>query len=79
MLGLLASPAAMAQEPNAGNPNIVVNAPEYQAGPELKGVITARSEDRLRITASDGTSTVVTVNDSTRIKGGGGLLGGKRD
>lgn len=79
LFALLASPAAIAQEPTAGDTNIVVNAPQYLAGPEVKGVITARNEDRIRITAADGTSTVVTVNDSTRIRSGGGLFGGNRN
>lgn len=79
LIGLLASPVAVAQDNNAGDPNIVVNAPEYAAGPEIKGVITARAEDRIRVTAPDGTSTVIMVNDSTRIRSGGGLFGSSRN
>ncbi|MBN8502361.1 MAG: OmpA family protein [Sphingomonadales bacterium] len=46
-------------------------------GPELKGVITARSGDKIKVTTADGTSTVVHVNETTKIKGGGGLFGSK--
>jgi OmpA-OmpF porin, OOP family len=76
-----------AQEQNAPDPNIVVNgalptppAPAAPAamtpGPEIKGTITARNDDKLKVTAADGTSTVIAVNDSTRVKAGGGLFSG---
>ena len=48
------------------------------AGPEVKGVITARSGDRMRVTAADGSNSVIYINDTTRIKAGGGLFGGGR-
>ena len=46
------------------------------AGPELKGVITARNADKIKVTAPDGTSTVVDVSPATKIKASGGLFGG---
>ena len=46
-------------------------------GPEIKGVITARSNDRLQITTADGQSTVVTFDANTRIRTSGGLFGGR--
>ena len=64
--------------------NIVVNAErppavsEMAAGPEIKGVITARSGNRMKVTAADGTSTVITLIDATRIRSGSGLFSGKR-
>ena len=44
-------------------------------GPVIEGIISARSTDRIQITAADGTSTLVAVNDETRIKSRGGFLG----
>lgn len=40
-------------------------------GADIKGVITARQGDRLRIAANDGTIPTVTITPSTQIKGGG--------
>lgn len=70
------SASVSAQEQAAPDPNIIVNAPMMTAGPELKGVITARSGDRMQVTADDGTNTVVAVNEATQVKTGGGLFGG---
>lgn len=72
------NPAANPSPNPSPNPSIVVNAPDLAAGPEVKGVISARNGDRMKITAPDGTSTIVAVNDATRIKAGGGLFGGNR-
>lgn len=44
-------------------------------GPEVKGFISARSGDKMQVTAPDGSKTVIAINDSTRIRGGGGFLG----
>jgi outer membrane protein OmpA-like peptidoglycan-associated protein len=44
-------------------------------GPEIEGIISARKGNQIQVTAADGTNTVVTVNDSTRIKASGGFLG----
>lgn len=81
LLGALAMPlpAALAaqQQPEAPNPNIVVTGdalPDTSAmtpGPEIKGTITERKGDKLQVTAPDGTSTVVFVNETTRIRTGG--------
>jgi len=76
MLAVPMSAGASAQQAGSYDPNIVVNAPTM-AGPEIKGVITARNDEKIRVTAADGTSTVVMVTDSTRIKGGSSLFGGK--
>jgi len=46
------------------------------AGPDLKGVITARNADKLKVTAPDGTATVVAVSNETKVKASGGLFGG---
>lgn len=50
-------------------------AAEMTKGPEVTGIISARSGDRMQVTAADGTSTVITITDATRIKASGGFLG----
>lgn len=76
LLATLALPVAgslPAQEPNP-DPSILVDAPVMIAGPEIKGVIAARNDDRIKVMSADGTSTIIAVNDDTRIKAGGGLF-----
>ncbi len=82
---VVAIPAAgslSAQQQGTADPNIVVNGaalPEAAVmtkGPEIKGIISARNADRIRVTADDGTSTMIAVTDATRIKSGGGIFGG---
>ena len=46
------------------------------AGPEFKGVITARNADKVKVTAPDGTATVIAVSKETQVKASGGLFGG---
>jgi OmpA-OmpF porin, OOP family len=84
--GLLAMPLTAQTPPpqsEAPNPNIVVTGeamPDTSAmtpGPELKGTITARKGDRVQVTAADGTSTVVFVNETTSIRKSGLFGGGK--
>ena len=75
-LTLAASGSVSAQQDNAPDPTIVVNAPVLTKGPEIKGVITARNDNKIKVTAADGTSSVIMVTDETKIKGGGGLFGG---
>jgi len=47
-------------------------------GPEIRGVISARHGDLMKVTAADGTVTTIAVNDATRIKAAGGLFGGNQ-
>jgi len=56
------------------DPSIVVNGVRT-AGPEIKGVISARNGDKMKVTSTDGTNTIVAFNDATQIKAAGGLLG----
>jgi outer membrane protein OmpA-like peptidoglycan-associated protein len=74
------------QQADARDPNIVVNgerpaeAPVTTGpGPEIKGVISARSGNRIKVTGADGNPVVITVTDATKVKSGGGLFssGGK--
>lgn len=81
---LLAAPASgslSAQPQDAVAAGITVNgsrlpeAPALAAGPEIKGIISARNGDRMKITDANGTSTVVAITDDTRIRASRGLLG----
>lgn len=49
------------------------------AGPEIKGIIAARNDEKIKVAAADGSSTIVTISDATQIKAGGGLFGGGRN
>lgn len=50
-------------------------AAEMTKGPEVEGIISARSGDKMQVTTADGTKTVVAINDATQIKASGGFLG----
>ena len=52
---------------------------EMAEGPEIEGLITARSGDRMQVASADGTSTVIAINDATKIKSSGGFLGLSRN
>ncbi len=81
LIAALGSAGAHAQQAPA-DPNIVVNgerAADTAAlvpGPEIKGVIAARSGNRIKVITADGNGTVIAISDTTRIKAGGGLFGG---
>jgi OmpA-OmpF porin, OOP family len=83
MLIMPTSGSLYAQEQNFPDPNITVNGepiPDTTAmteGPEIKGVITARSGDKMKVTTADGANTIIFINDTTKIKAGGGLFGGR--
>ena len=82
MLAVSASGSLPAQQQTPPDPNIVVTgtpapeapeAPVMTAGPEIKGVISARNGDKMKVTTADGSSTIIAINDATRIKAGGTL------
>lgn len=88
MLAMLAGPAsgslaAQQQDPmEAGVTGSVTDTSPPVAmtkGPEIEGIISARSGDRMQVTAADGTKSVITINDATRVKASGGFLGLNRD
>ena len=65
------------QQQSPTGSNIVVygeSAPAMTEGPEVKGVIIARNDDKMKVKTADGNSVVIAVNDSTKIKAGGGLF-----
>ena len=83
MLAAIALPAAtLSAQPQ--EPNIVVTGepiPDLStmtAGPEIKGVITGRNGEKMKVTAPDGTQTLIYLNEATRVRAGGGLFGGNR-
>lgn len=82
-IALSAAGSALAQQPYSTDQSIIVNGepvPDTSAmteGPELKGVITARSGDKMKVTAPDGTSTLVFINETTKVKAAAGLFGSR--
>ena len=83
-LTLPVSVSLSAQEQDSPDPDILVtgealpDTSAMTAGPEVKGIISARSGDKMKVTAADGTSTVIFINDATRIKASSGLFGGSK-
>ncbi|MCB2047303.1 MAG: OmpA family protein [Novosphingobium sp.] len=47
-------------------------------GPEVDGIISARNADKMKVTAEDGTGTVIFISDATEIKGSKGLFGSSK-
>lgn len=84
LLSALAMPASGSLSAQPQDPNIVVTGeqvPDMSAmtpGPEFKGVITNRRDNRIKVTMPNGTSQIIHVNETTRIRAGGGLFGGNR-
>lgn len=82
-LAASSSTSLLAQEA-ARDPNIIVEGevlPDMASlvkGPEIKGVITARKGDKMKVTAEDGTSSVIFINDATTVKASTGLFGSKK-
>lgn len=57
-----------------------VSAPaDAPRGPEVRGIISARSGNKMQVTAADGARTIIAIDDSTRIKSSGGFLGLNRN
>jgi OOP family OmpA-OmpF porin len=79
------SVAAQAQDTSEGDVMTTVYGtapPEAVAmtkGPEIEGIISARSGDRMQVTTADGTNMIIAINDTTRIKASGGFLGLSRN
>lgn len=47
-------------------------------GPEIEGIISARSGNRMQVTSADGTSTEIAFGEATEVKSSGGFLGLER-
>lgn len=84
MAAMPVSVSVLAQQQGPSDPNIIVNgapAPDpatMVAGPEVKGVIAARTGDKIKVREADGNSIIIAINDATKIKAGGGLFGSNR-
>lgn len=81
-LAMAGSSAALAQQPPVDPPGrIIVNGvrlpdpAQRVAGPELHGVISARSADRIQITGADGAATVVYLTGDTQVRASKGPFG----
>lgn len=83
MLALLAAPATAvsaaqpqsSQEVGLSGGSVTDTTPEATTkGPQIEGIISSRSGDRVQVTTADGSKSVVTVNSATRIKSSGGFL-----
>lgn len=56
------------------DPGAQSSAADGTKGPQIKGIISARSGDKVQITTDDGAKTVIAVNNATRIKNSKGLF-----
>jgi OOP family OmpA-OmpF porin len=52
---------------------------EMSKGPDIEGIISARSGDKVQVTAAGGAKSIVAINDSTRITASKGLFGLNND
>lgn len=68
--------SAQSQQPD---PSIIVNGRRAPAGPEIKGVISARNGDRIKVVAADGTSTIIGIDGATRVSSASGLFNANRN
>lgn len=58
---------------------VIPPASEMTKGPEVEGIISARSDGRMQVTTADGNTTILAITDETRIKSSGGFLGLNRN
>ena len=86
LLAMLAGPASgsLAQQPQVpSDPDPLATvygsrapeAAEMTEGPEIEGIISARSGNSMQVTTADDTNTIIAINEDTRIKSSGGFLG----
>ena len=64
--------AVQAQDTDAGVTGSVTDT--STKGPDIEGIISARSGDKMQVTSSDGNKTVIVIDDATRITASGGFL-----
>ncbi|MBX9797759.1 OmpA family protein [Sphingomonas sp.] len=90
LFAVIAAPAAASQATPPQDPpqtSVTVTgtrpaAPvELARGPDIRGIISGRNADKVKVTADDGTSTVIAITEATSIKTeglfGGGLFSGR--
>ncbi len=63
------------QPPAEAEPAAAVADAAPVKGPDVKGIISARSGNRLQVTGDDGTKTVIAFNETTKISSSNGFLG----
>jgi OOP family OmpA-OmpF porin len=73
-LTVSASGTVFAQQQDAPDNNSIVVNGVKSAGPEIKGVITARNDDKVKVVTADGASTIIAVDSATQIRAGGGIF-----
>lgn len=69
MVGLAAGGAA------AQDPADVLTTVYGSEGPEIEGVLSARSGELIKVVTADGATTTIAVTDETQVRGTGGFLG----
>lgn len=80
VLAVPASGSLSAQDQLQEGDDFTVYGERLPDGPEIEGIISARSGDQIQVTGEDGASTVITIDEATRIRGKGGFLGlGSKD
>ncbi|WP_443972106.1 OmpA family protein [Sphingobium sp. CR28] len=77
MLALPVSGAALAQAEAGPNPDVTVTGANIK-GPDIKGFISARSDNKIQVTSADGTRTAVTIDDGTEIRSASGLFNNRK-
>lgn len=65
--------AVQEQSPVPADNSVVINGVK-SPGPEIKGVITARHGDKIKVASADGTSTIISLDSATQVRAGGGLF-----
>ncbi|MGI4876939.1 MAG: OmpA family protein [Janthinobacterium lividum] len=66
---------SFAQQPApAADLTVAMTSSPQSRGPDVKGIISARSGDQMQISAADGTKTVIGINADTKIKASKGFL-----
>ena len=56
-----------AQQQEPAQPPITVTGAAMPAGPEVKGIISARNDEKIKVTAADRTITIISLSDDTRL------------
>jgi OmpA-OmpF porin, OOP family len=80
ILAIAAPNSLAAQQQDPSDPNIVVDGamlPQAETlvkGPEVKGIIAARSDDKMKVMTADGGSAIIAITDATKIKTSGGIF-----
>ena len=73
---MAAAPGMLSAQQQAASPRAYLETTVgAERGPDLKGVISARSGDRMQVTAEDGTKTIVAINDATAVTASKGVFG----